>query len=322
MEICKLCVNPNSKDIVCDECSKAHNIVNFDDAINFEQESQIAIEFHEFLKSRTNKEILYAYSGGQDSTAVLFLLNQMCKEYNIKLNVFTIENGFKGVRTWNNIYNVIDYLQLNDNWKIYDIRNQKVYDENIVSLFGKDITVEQVYALCYFYNILPCGKVCNTMMDNQYKLILKEYNEKYLITGGDTPKIKDGKYSIYWGKNSGINVVRGGAGFRINKENGLQIIKKNNIPWINPGYGGYDTDCLVPGSIFASICGSNNKTTIEDVDRNYHVVLEYFKERVRMGIIDRDVAIESLSKLDITDYSGYVEMKNTSSKVLQKSRGM
>ena len=302
MEICKFCVNPNKNGSICEECLTAHNVVNFEEAINFNEDGQIAIEFKDFIKSRTNKEVLYAYSGGQDSTAVLFLLKQMCDKYNIKLNLFTIENGFKGIRTWNNIYKVIDFLQLNDKWKIYDIRNKIVTDEYIVNLFGKDVTVEQVYALCYFYNILPCGKVCNAMMDEQYKLILDEYNEKYLITGGDTPKIKDNMYSIYWDKKSGIKVVRGGAGFRINKQKGLQIITENNIPWINPGYGGYDTDCLVPGSIFASICESNSKTTIEDIAKNYNVVLEYFKERVRMGFIDRDVALESLSNLDITDY--------------------
>lgn len=320
MYLCKKCVNPLQEEGLCDECIQSMEIENFQDAVNFGADSQMHFEFLKFIKSRIGKEVLYAYSGGQDSTAVLFLLKKICDEYNIKLNVFTIKNGFKGERTWYNIYNVIDFLGLKDNWKVYDIRNDIVTDEYITNLFGKNLSVEQIYALCFFEDVLPCGKICNTMMDNQYKKVLEEFNEEYLITGGDTPKINDGKYSIYWRKNSGINVIRGGASFRINKQKGLDIINENNIPWVNPGYGGYDTDCLVPGSIFASIANGNSATSIEEIDNKFHVVLEYFKERVRMGVIDRNEAIQKLTSLDINDYTGYVEMKNTSVRVLKKER--
>ena len=318
--LCEKCVNLIEKQGICKECLNAMQISNFEDAVNFDFDSGIHLEFLNFIKNRIGKEILYAYSGGQDSTVVLFLLKQLCDEYNIKLNVFTIENGFKGQRTWANIYNVIDFLNLRDTWKIYDIRNDVVTDPYIVNLFGKQHTVEEIYALCFFNDILPCGKIFNTMMDNQYKIILREHNEKYLITGGDTPKIKDEKFSIFWKKNSGIDIVRGGAGFRINKNNGKELIRQKNIPWINPSYGGYDTDCLVPGSVFASIVNGNRNTTIEEIDKKFHVVLEYFKERVRMGIIDKDEAVKSLCSLDINDYAGYVEMKNISSSVLTKKK--
>lgn len=320
MYLCNVCVNPTQKEGICNECVESMKIDNFQDAVNFAAESQMHLEFLKFIRSRIGKEVLYAYSGGQDSTAVLFLLKQICDEYKVKLNVFTIENGFKGKRTWMNIYNVIDFLGLRDNWKIYDIRNDIVTDEHIVNKFGENFTVEQIYALCFFENILPCGKVCNVMMDNQYKKVLNEFNEEYLITGGDTPKITNKKYSIFWKKQSGINIIRGGASFRINKQKGIDVITDNNIPWTNPGYGGYDTDCLVPGSILASVAHGNSVTTIEEIDDKFHVVLEYFKERVRMGIIDRSEAIKSLSSLDINDYSGYVEMKDTSANVLKKKK--
>ena len=48
----------------------------------------------------------------------------------------------------------------------------------------------------------------------------------------------------------------------------------------------------------------------------YPVVIEYLKERSRLKIIDRTVAIECLTNLDIIDYSGYVETKDTAVKSL------
>jgi hypothetical protein len=48
--------------------------------------------------------------------------------------------------------------------------------------------------------------------------------------------------------------------------------------------------------------------------------LEFFKERVRLGVIDREEAIRALAELDICDYSGFVEIFHNASKVL-KMRG-
>ena len=322
MKLCKKCVNlmEDNRDVeLCDECISGMEIENVEDALDFSEESGIYREFEEFIKVRSNQSVLYAYSGGQDSTAVLYLLKKMCDKYHVTLNLFTIENGFKGERTWDNIYRVIKKLELENTYKVYDIREQVITDEKLVSIFGEGHTVEEIYALCFMNNILPCGKICNTILDNQYKRILQEENEEYLITGGDTPKINNNRYSVFWVKPNGLKIVRGGAGLRINKNIGKQILEENQIPWENPNYGGYDTDCLVPGSIFASISGGKTEITAEEMKELYPVVLEYLKERSRLKIIDRQTAIEALETLDLNTYSGYVEMKNTSAKVLRKS---
>lgn len=322
MKLCKECVNliEDKEDIeLCDECISNLKVENMKDALDFSKESEIYKEFVEFIKSRFNQSVLYAYSGGQDSTAVLCLLKEMCDKYHVTLNVFTIENGFKGEKTWDNIYRVIKELELEDNYKVYDIRDQVMTDEKLTNIFGEGHTAEEIYALSFMNNILPCGKICNTILDNQYKRILEDENEEYLITGGDTPKISNNRYSVFWTKPNGLKIVRGGAGLRITKNIGKQILEEYQIPWENPNYGGYDTDCLVPGSIFASISGGDSEITKEKMKELYPVVLEYLKERSRLKIIDRQDAIEALEQLDLNDYSGYIEMKNTSAKVLRKS---
>ena len=315
---CEKCIKimNNGKSIICDECKNAFAICNIDEALDFSNDSEIYIEFENYIKLRSDRSVIYAYSGGQDSTAVLFLLNQMCKKYNIFLKVFTIDNGYKGKRTWENIHNVIRYLNLEKNYKIYDIRKKIIDDEIITKTFGTNCTSEEIYALCFFNDILPCGKICNIIMDNTYKKILLDEDEEYLITGGDTPKINNGKYSVFWNKDNGLKIVRGGSGFRINKKIGEDIIKTNNIPWNNPGYGGYDTDCILPGSIFSSKNNALSDISYKDMLEKYPVVIEYLKERSRLKIIDRTVAIECLTNLDIIDYSGYVETKDTAAKSL------
>ena len=318
-KICKNCVNTtNNKDCICDECKETMKVNNYIEAFDFSNDSIFYKDFENFIKSRKNKSVLYAYSGGQDSTAVLYLLKRICEKYNVKLKLFTIENGFKGEKTWKNIIDVISYLNLQENFTIYDIRKNIVTDKELVSIFGENNTVEEIYAMCFLKNILPCGKICNKMMDMQYKEILNKENEELLITGGDTLKVNNNELSIYWQKKNGLKIVRGGAGFRISKNEGKEIIKENNIPWHNPEYGGYDTDCLLPGSIFASKNKGIRETSPEDIATNYGVVLEYLKERSRMKIIDRETAINNLHELDLNSYSGYIEAKNTASKILAK----
>jgi len=318
MNLCSKCINvlSNPNDIICEECKKGLKIKNINEALDFSNESAIYKEFEEFIKSRSNKSVTYAYSGGQDSTAVLYLLKEMCVEYNVRLDLFTIDNGFKGTRTWENIRNVLEYLNLKDNHVIYDIRKDTVTDPEITKLFGEGYTKEEIYSLCLANNILPCGKICNKMMDEKYLEILKSKNEEYLITGGDTPKITNNKYSVFWEKKNGLKIVRGGAGFRISKNRGKEIIEEKKIPWTNPNYGGYDTDCMLPGTVFASENQGEQNTSVEEIIEKYSVVFEYLKERSRLEIIDRESAIKALNELDINDYSGYIEATNEVNKIL------
>lgn len=318
MHLCDKCVNilHDTNETICDECKVGFNIDNIDEALDFTNESTMHIEFEDFIKSRQNKSVTYAYSGGQDSTAVLFLLKEMCDKYDVRLELFTIEYGFKGKRTWENINNVVKYLNLEDNYVIYDVRKDIVTDPELVELFGDGHTKEELYSICLANNILPCGKICNKMMDEQYKKILESKDEEYLITGGDTPKINGNKYSVFWQKKNGLKIVRAGAGLRISKNRGKDIIKEHNIPWVNPNYGGYDTDCMLPGSVFASKNQGRKDTSVEEIIEKYPVVFEYLKERSRLGIIDRENAIDALNNLDIANYSGYIEATNEANKIL------
>ena len=317
MNICNMCISvTNNEDKICDECKKSMGIDNYNEAFNFDVYSKFYRDFVDFIKN--HKKVLYAYSGGQDSTAVLYLLKELCDKYNTELKLFTIDNGFKGKRTWNNINCVIKHLNLQDNYSIYDIRNNIVTDSSIVEKFGPGYTVSEIYSLCFMENILPCGKLCNSIMDNKYKEILANEGVDYLITGGDTLKVTDNRFSIYWKKKNGLNIVRGGAGLRISKNIGKKIIEEHNIPWNNPGYGGYDTDCLLPGSLFASMNDGKDKISPLEMIEKYPVVYEYLKERSRMQIIDREKAINDMHQLDLNDYEGYVEAKNVASKVLMR----
>lgn len=320
MKFCRMCVNKikNESDGICSECKKALNVINIKDALNFTKDSVLYDDFNNFILSRKNGEILYAYSGGLDSTVVLFLLKSHCKKNNIKLNLFTIDNGFKGIKTWENINRIVDSFNLKDSFKIYDIRKDVLNTSTIIDVFRGNNSVEEFYSLCILFGILPCGKVCNSIMNYYYKIIMEEHNEQYLVTGGDTPKFNGEKYSIFWKKPVGITIVRGGAGLRINKNISKQIIKFNNIPWINPNYGGYDTDCLVPGSVFSMNNDGKKEINYEILKEKYPVVLEYLKERTRLGIIDLKNAKETILNLDISSYQGFVEANKEAVRVLER----
>ncbi len=317
MNLCKKCISlTDNENQICDECREAMKIDNFNEAFDFSLDSSFYHEFESFIKSQ--KKVLYAYSGGQDSTVVLYLLKELCKKYHTELKIFTIDNGYKGKRTWNNINRVIKHLNLEDNYIVYDIKDEIVTDPFLTDKFGKGNTVLETYAICFMENILPCGKICNTIMDNKYKEILKKEELEYLITGGDTLKITDNHFSIYWTKKNGITIVRGGAAFRISKNIGKDLIKKYNIPWENPRYEGYDTDCLLPGSIFAGKNEGIKEITPLEMIEKYPVVYEYLKERSRMQVIDRETAINNMHELEINNYTGYIETKNIVSKALTR----
>jgi predicted PP-loop superfamily ATPase len=321
MNICTQCVNIHNvnNEGICKECEEARKAAFFNEARDFDHENIFTEEMKNFLQSRQGQSVLYAYSGGQDSTATLYKLKEACQAYKILLKIFTIDNGFKGVRTLKNIYDCLEYLKLSNNWEMYNIRNDMADNPYVMKQFNLKLTVEEVYALCFLNNTLPCGPLCNSIMDNKYNQILKENNEEILITGGDTPKINEHNgYSIFWRKKSGIKVVRGAAGFRINKDIGAQIIAEKKIPWEDPNYGGYDTDCLVPGSIFASSNNGSPKINIEEIYKEYAVVYEYLKERTRLGIMDRSKTLEMINLLDIPSYAGYTEMKNTACKIIRR----
>ncbi|MFA7714981.1 MAG: hypothetical protein WCX77_02640, partial [Candidatus Paceibacterota bacterium] len=206
----------------------------------------------------------------------------------IKLESFTIKTGVKGDTTRQNIEKVINHFKI-DNHFFVDISQKKQNNPKVLAVTGKPTATMAVYKKCKEANVLPCGKICNSMIDATYSDVMEERGYTELFTGGDTPKIReDGKYSLSWKKPSGITIIRGGYAFNTNKEKNRQFIEKNNIPWTNPDCGGYDTDCLIPGVFFYNALGGERNISIKDSIQKFPIILEYLAERVRFGIIERE----------------------------------
>jgi hypothetical protein len=264
-------------------------------------------EFDLFLQN--NKEILFAHSGGLDSTVTLAKLAPECEKRNIKLRIFTLKHGVKGEVTERNLENVLAHLSLKAKHFYVDIADTIQDDPKILDLFGKPMTTVGVYKACWERNILPCGKICNTMFDKAYDRLMEQYGFTQMVTGGDTPKKNEqGIYSLFWKKPSGITIVRGAYAFASSKAINTRFIKENGIPWVNPECGGYDTDCLVPGVFFALGLGFRANQEISTIAERYPIILDYLTERVRFGIIDYSEAKQAVTNIDIASPASYDEL--------------
>jgi predicted PP-loop superfamily ATPase len=249
--------------------------------------------------------ILFAYSGGLDSTIVLFLLNEKCRQLKRRLVTFTVETGVKGIQTQKNIENVLDYLGLRRNHLTVDVSNRR---QNIAS-FG-ELSTFAVYKSCFESNQLACGKICNSMLDHIYLEIMEQVGTDMLMTGGDTPKKNlVNKYSVFWKKSSGITIVRGGFAFGLNKFKNRKFVQENRIPWQNPGCGGYDTDCLFPGAYFRKQIGGEDSLPLDRIIKEFPIILEYLAERTRFEIYSRAEAMKLLSRVDIANDSCFEEFQ-------------
>ncbi|MCK9438450.1 MAG: hypothetical protein WCY43_03130 [Patescibacteria group bacterium] len=317
IEHCCICASPqiegykNSKGILVEFekigetvlCSDCRDFLNNHDYLNIDYTKS---ELENFFSE--NKRILFAYSGGLDSTAVLFNLAKECSLRGIDLKLFTVDTGFKGSKTLENVNNVIDFLGLKSNhfWVDWSKRINK--DQRILDSFSSPQKTTDVYKTCWERGELPCGKICNSIMEGAYSEVMKSLGYDVLFTGGDTPKINSaGKYSIFW-KDGSILTVRGGYAFNLSKSENDQLIKEKNIPWFNPGCGGYDTDCLIPGSFFSKQFGHSRQTDIETLYGKYPIVFHYLTERVRFKIIKVDSAIKMMTNVDIANFKSYLEL--------------
>lgn len=305
METCRRCVIPleeklfpylprNSlpirKDIgLCNSCYELEKDPNFENYPTIFMQ-----EFEHFLTDRT--KILFAYSGGLDSTVVLDKLNKECKKKGIELLCFTIDHGFKGVKALDNIKRVIDFEKLNH--QMIDITQEEV---NFMRVFD-------FYSDLFRRSVIPCGKDCNEVIDFYYKKILDSLGESVLVTGGDTPKFSPNliRYSIFW-KKSKFTVLRGGIALGLDKRTNRTYILEKDIPWKDPGYGGYDTDCLLPGAILKKLSGSKTLST-DQLTIRLPIILDFFSERVRWGIINKEDALNEMKSLEISDVSSYEEI--------------
>ncbi len=314
---CCVCANPNINDyrnsaglkltfhkkaggVICNDCEDFLTNHSYFSKDYFNNELE-----NFFLE---NRRILFAYSGGLDSTAVLFKLSNECKLRNIELEVFTVDTGFKGLKTINNVNQVIDFLGLTDKHSWTQRANVLNYSSPIVDLIGHEETTANVYRHCWKNSILPCGKVCNSIMEAAYQEIMQDKGYNILFTGGDTPKINsDNKYSIFWHDGKTLT-VRGGYAFGLSKKMNDQLIRSNNIPWANPRCGGYDTDCLVPGAFFAKQLNGNNIVDVENLYKIYPIIFYYLTERTRFNIINRKDSLKMMKVVDVSDLSSYIEL--------------
>lgn len=316
---CSRCINPDgygilnpstgkeiffhqtNSGLLCDACFELSNL-----RVPYSQ-ADFAREFDGFLDR--NKQILFAFSGGLDSTVVLSLLMEKCREYDRELVAFTVQNGVKGRIAEQNIANIIKHLGLKRHFWA-DIRQKVQTSPRITEVTGQSLTTIEVFRYCRQNNILPCGKICNAMMDSEYSVIMNELGFSELVTGGDTPKKNEnGRYSIMWKKASGISIVRGGCALGLNKKNNARFVRDKCLPWVHPHCGGYDTDCLIPGVFFAEATDGAAKIPLSETIRRFPIILEYLSERVRFGIIKRPEAIRLLTRIDITSLPNYMELE-------------
>ena len=256
---------------------------------------QMRDSFEEFLSTNEGGKLYFAFSGGKDSVVVLHQLIPICKKHNIDLCAFTVDTGFKGTLTWENINRCVQFMNLEHRFEILDVRQRKFSTPEILKQFNNPVTSMEMYAMCFEESILPCGKLCNSMMDTMYREYAASKGVSHILTGGDTPKKdKDGHYTIFWEKIKGITIVRAGAALHVTKHANSQYIQQHNIPWIDPCCGGYDTDCLVPGAVFRSwhekegICG-----------KEIAIVQDYFGERTFWDVYTNDEQSQQLDSLDV-----------------------
>ena len=85
MKHCKRCLAPLEDGEVCGEC------VRYADS-EAEMRKGLADEWADFWRENTGKTVLYAYSGGKDSTAALFCLLRDARRYGVRVDVFTVED--------------------------------------------------------------------------------------------------------------------------------------------------------------------------------------------------------------------------------------
>lgn len=258
---------------------------------------------------QTHNRILFAYSGGLDSTAVLVHLATECRKRGIALELFTVQTGAKGKVTRRNIERVIDCLGLRSQHFYVDIESTRQDDPRLVRLIGESRITPSVYKRCWELGILPCGKICNMMMDAAYQSVLESRGYQELLTGGDTPKRgQEGQYSLFWRKASGLVVVRGGYAFQLSKVGNRQLLQRKRIPWCHPRCGGYDTDCLVPGAFLREQLNGRRGINLDRLVREFPVIVDYLAERVRFGVIRRHDALRKMASIDIASPASYREL--------------
>lgn len=312
LKICKNCVNPmfllpdmtffkDGQGVICSDCMDVKN--------SFPSKEHFDKELDEFLNER--ERVLFAFSGGLDSVITLAYFSKECLKRGIKLEIITIFTGVKGRVAKENILNVISHFGLEKNITFIDIRDKLQTSQTVLESVGSAMPSKDLYLELYQKGILPCGKICNSVIDAEYREAMDRLDYDILITGGDTPKKNaKGKYSLFWQKKSGITILRGAYAFGLSKKANKNFIREHDIPWIDFSWGGYDTDCLVPGAFFRREVKNKPYLGISATIKRFPIILDYLSERVRFGIISREEALEKLRKIDIASDEAFSEFLN------------
>jgi len=137
----------------------------------------------------------------------------------IYLVIITIFTGVKGAIARENISSVLSFFSLEENVTYIDIREKMQDSKVVLDAVGSAISSRELYLELYERGILPCGKICNLMIDMEYQEAMNRMGYQVLITGGDTPKKnKEGDYFLFWTKKSGITILCGAYAFDLSKD--------------------------------------------------------------------------------------------------------
>jgi hypothetical protein len=308
MNLCEQCVNPlaDTKARLCNDC----RLLASGSALcgNFEE------ELTNFLSSRTGNSVVFGLSGGLDSVVTLHKLYR--RGWTRKLSVIpvTVDHGFKGSITWTNIRAVLEATDLLANHRVYAISQDAAPAEARSSLAAvlpdgaetAGASVVEFFQCCVKHGIVPCGRLCNQVIDAQYKRILSEFCDDHLVTGGDTPKLNSDHFSILWQKH-GYVVVRAAFALGCTKEKNRQYVQRHALRWIDPLYGGNDTDCLLPGGVKRGLLQMKAPADFEGAVRRFPNSVSYFADRVRWSVIERETALSRIEFPEVSSDSAYSE---------------
>lgn len=246
-------INDNGQ-ILCSECCDKIRMGQ----LNRETEKNNFLKLLPSIKATSNRyHAVFAYSGGKDSTVALY---SAIKDYGLKLLVFNFDNGFKGERVINNIRNVINDLNVD----FYQIKSQTSHT------ITQDINK----------SIFPCGR-CSSLRQ-LYPMLSQMFDVKYIITGiesvfnNEVIRNRGTYYQVNWP-----------AVFNWDKKYIENRIK--DTPWVDPGYGPFDSDCLCPMVALKKIYSSSVSPNIDMYygKREQHVV-PYYARLLRYGAISKD----------------------------------
>lgn len=208
------------------------------------KEFKYYLDFMKTIRPRESLGIPYdavmLFSGGIDSVFALSHLQEEFKKRGLTLGAVLIDHGMKGEQTMKNALHVCRYVGV----------DLHIYQNNLVELFTR----------CYEKGIFACGRKCNEALKGKEMMdkIMNDFGVDHVLTGGDTliktdqtPITVYGNryelpfYSIWHVPTRTVRVV---GAYNVTKEDITNDVS-GHMPWVNPGCGGYDTDCLHPGLV-------------------------------------------------------------------------